>query len=130
MLWSFQDGLNLGLQQCAEFLAAFDGLAQRPFPQRIQDFGRGLDAYIAGKQRRFKVFQGGFVHRPGQGDNVANAGRKGFAGACNGLLQAAEKARLGPQFRSSLRAGSVLRLRRVLPVIFSAKESDHHRVQL
>ena len=53
--------------------------------------------------------------------------RKRLAGARNGLLHAAEKARFGPGI--SFRDRSVLR-RRFLPVIVSAKKPDDLHVQL
>ena len=65
---------NWALSRVAQFLAAFDGLASRTVAQRVEDRAGGLHAKVAGKQRRFQIFQRLFVHRAGQRGKVLDFG--------------------------------------------------------
>ena len=83
---------RLRLQQRAKFFAAFDGLALGALAQGVEDLGRGLHADVARDQRRFEIFEGRFVDRAGQGDDVFNLRSEGLARARDSLLHAAEEA--------------------------------------
>jgi hypothetical protein len=65
---------NLLLEQIAQLVAAFDGLAAGAVAQGVEDGGGGLDAEVAGQQRGFKVFEGGFVDGAGEGDDAFDFG--------------------------------------------------------
>ncbi len=70
----FEDGAELLLEEGAQLFAAFDGLVAGAVAEGGEDFGGGLDAQIAGKQRGFKGFEGGFVDGAGEGDYVFDFG--------------------------------------------------------
>jgi len=69
--WGFraaglQDGLDLGFEEIAELLAAFDGFAKGAVAQGFEDGGGGLDAEIAGEQGFFKMLEGLLVDGAGE----------------------------------------------------------------
>ncbi len=113
---SFKNGAQLDLEEVAQFVAAFDGLAAGAVTQSVQNPGGGLHAEIAGKQCCFKTFQSGFVDGSGEGDDAFDLGRKRLPGAGNGLLHAVEKAGFGS-----------FRLVRVY-CVFSTAKKLHSRV--
>ena len=93
---------HLLLEQFAQLVAAFDGLAEGALAQGVENGGGGLHAQVAGEQRGFQIFERALVHGAGEGGDAFDLGGERLAGARDRLLHAVEEA-LGRSLLSLLR---------------------------